>query len=137
MPKHDFYHDNVVRALIADGWTITDDPLTVSYKGKDVYVDLGAERSIGAEKDGQQIAIEIKSFLHPSDIHDLKMAIGQYILYRDLLRIVQPDREMYLAVPDHAYEGIFGHPIGQLVTESEGIQLVVFDPIKETLRWLP
>ena len=36
MPRKDFYHEVVVNALIKDGWTITDDPLVLSYGGKDV-----------------------------------------------------------------------------------------------------
>jgi len=53
MPAQDFYHDAVVRALTADGWMITHDPLSLSYGGRDLYVDLGAERTtIAAERDG-------------------------------------------------------------------------------------
>jgi hypothetical protein len=29
-----------------DGWTITDDPLILSYGSRDLYVDLGAERDM-------------------------------------------------------------------------------------------
>lgn len=55
MPARDLYHDAVVNALIADGWEITHDPLSLSYGGKDLYVDLGAERAtIAAEKEGQK-----------------------------------------------------------------------------------
>ena len=31
MPAKNIHHDAVVRALTADGWTITHDPLTLSY----------------------------------------------------------------------------------------------------------
>lgn len=79
MPIDDVYHDVVVHALFTDGWTITDDPLTLTYQGKDVFVDLGAELTIGAEKQGRRIAVEIKSFLHPSEVHDLKEAVGQFV----------------------------------------------------------
>ncbi len=46
MPALDLYHDAVKNALLIDGWTITDDPLRLSYGGEDVYVDLGAEKII-------------------------------------------------------------------------------------------
>jgi len=66
MPARNIYHDNVVHALSADGWKITDDPLSLSYGGKDLYADLGAERStIAAEKNGEKIAVEISSFFKP------------------------------------------------------------------------
>ena len=34
----------------------------------EVYIDLGAEKIIGAEKEGQKIAVEVKSFLAQSTI---------------------------------------------------------------------
>lgn len=40
MPARDRYHALVVRALVAEGWTITHDPLALSYGGRDLYVDL-------------------------------------------------------------------------------------------------
>ena len=67
MPAKNIYHDVVIHALTDEGWTITHDPLTISYGGKDLFVDLGAERStIAAEEAGQRIAVEIQSLLCPS-----------------------------------------------------------------------
>jgi len=51
----------------------------------DVYVDLGAEQLLAAEKRGQKIAVEIKSFVGRSDVDDLEKALGQYLLYQDIL----------------------------------------------------
>ena len=42
----DLYHDNCVRALEKDGWTITDDPLKLKAGGINTFVDLGAERML-------------------------------------------------------------------------------------------
>ena len=42
------YHQQVRNALIQDGWTITHDPLRLSWDLKDLYVDLGAERFLAA-----------------------------------------------------------------------------------------
>lgn len=46
MPAKNIYHDLVVRALTADGWTITHDPLTLSFGGKDLFVDLETRERI-------------------------------------------------------------------------------------------
>ena len=51
MPAKDIYHDTVKAALIKDGWTITHDPLTIRLTRKKLYVDLGAERLIAAQRD--------------------------------------------------------------------------------------
>ena len=80
MPAKDIYHDNVCNALIKDGWTITDDPLVLSIGTRSVYIDLGAEKLIAAERDNQKIAVEIKSFLSSSPIRDLENAWGQFFL---------------------------------------------------------
>jgi XisH protein len=72
MPARDSYHDSVKRALMKAGWTITHDPLRLVWGGKDLYVDLGAERLLAAERAGQQIAVEIKSFTNASEMNDLE-----------------------------------------------------------------
>ena len=99
MAALDLYHDAVKNALIKDGWTITDDPLRLSYGSEDVYVDLGAEKIIAAEKNGQKIAIEIKSFLGHSEVKDLHDALGQYIMYRDIMLANAMERTLYLPCP--------------------------------------
>lgn len=85
MPTRDLYHIAVRNALIKDGWTITHDPYVLSVGLRDVYIDLGAERVIAAERGQDKIAVEIKTFRGASDIYDLEMAIGQYVLYRSSL----------------------------------------------------
>lgn len=50
MPAKNLHPDAVVAALKADGWTITDDPLSLKVGQRNLQVDLGAERlPIGAE----------------------------------------------------------------------------------------
>ena len=53
MSADDFYHKSFCKALINDGWIITDDPLTIPFDGTDLFIDIGAERMIGAEKNGE------------------------------------------------------------------------------------
>ena len=76
MTAKDIIHDAVKNALIKDGWTITHDPLSIRIKGVQMYIDLGAQRIIGAEKDGEKIAIEIKSFQGTSAINEFHTALG-------------------------------------------------------------
>src|SRR5262249_25578753 len=90
VPARDFYHDHVVDALIRDGWTITHDPLMVRVGAKDVFIDLGAERFLGAEKEGRKIAVEVKSFIGRSETHELEVTLGQFVLYGAVLDNVEP-----------------------------------------------
>src|SRR5260370_40737702 len=98
MPAPDIIHNAVKNALIKDGWTITADPYTIEYKEITPFADLGAERPIAAERAGRKIVVEIKSFLNPSRIRDLELALGQYDLYRGYLELTAPEHELYLAV---------------------------------------
>ncbi|HEU4410582.1 MAG TPA: element excision factor XisH family protein [Polyangiaceae bacterium] len=79
MPARDALHDHVRRALERDGWAVTHDPLRLSVRQWQLYVDLGAERLLAAEKGPRQIAVEIKTFAGPSDVRDLEDAVGQFV----------------------------------------------------------
>ncbi len=139
MPAKDFYHDTVVAALIHDGWEITDDPLILSYGGRELYVDLGAEKTtIAAQKDNLKIAVEIKSFLKPSPVRDLEEAVGQYGVYQSILTDIASERILYLAVPKRSYESIFTEKLGQLILKSLKIKLLVFDDReRRIIQWIP
>ena len=108
MPARDTYHDQVKAALIDDGWTITHDPYTLLFGSRGVFVDLGAEKILGAEKGQKRIAVEIKSFLGKSDLHDLEVALGQFVFYRSLLTRSDPGT---FARPGSS-EGNFGNHAG-------------------------
>ncbi|GAA6615311.1 element excision factor XisH family protein [Scytonema sp. NUACC26] len=139
MPAKDVYHDTVVQALITDGWEITNDPFLLSYGGRDLYVDLGAEkRAIAAQKGNRKIAVEIKSFLKPSPVRDLEEAVGQYGIYQSILTEIAPERMLYLAVPKRSYESIFTEKLGQLIVKSLQIQLLVFNEEQARIvQWIP
>jgi hypothetical protein len=128
MPAKNLYHDVVVQALTADGWTITHDPLWLSFGGRDLFVDLGAERTtVAAERGGERIAVEIQSFLNPSPVRDLQEAVGQYEIYRALLAETEPERRLFLAVPRRVYESLLSERFGQLIVTRLQLRLVVFD----------
>ena len=94
---------------------------------------LGAEKTFAAEKEGRKIAVEIKVITSVSFIDDFHKAAGQYGNYRALLRRIDPDRTIFLAVALDVYETTFQRPsIRDLVADLQ-IKLVVFDPLKEEI----
>src|SRR5262245_6036959 len=99
MTAKDRYHEVVKTALIKDGWTITHDPFKLEVGRSKLYIDLAAERLIAADKEGQRIAVEVKSFLGHSVIADFEMALGQYVLYGTVLERAQPERLLWIAMP--------------------------------------
>lgn len=100
MSAKDKFHDAVKQALVKEGWEITHDPLRIKFGEEDkIQIDLGAQRVLGAQKAGQKIAVEIKSFLSDSAVFDFHLALGQFLNYRLVLEATEPERVLYLAVP--------------------------------------
>ena len=76
MSAKDIFHNAVKQALLKDHWNVTHDPYWIKLADSDinVYIDLAAERLIAAEKAGEKIAVEIKSFVGNSFIADFHEA---------------------------------------------------------------
>ena len=130
------YQNTVKVALQKEGWLITNDPLTLTAGKRDVFVDLAAERILMAQRQAEKIAIEIKSFNSPSPVKDLEQALGQYILYANLLSRSEPDRLLYLAIREETYTDFFQEEMAQIVLTDNRIKLIVFNAQKEEIvQW--
>jgi hypothetical protein len=107
MPAKDTYHEAVKQALIKDGWIITADPYPIKYAEIKLFADLAGEKNLAASKKGKQIVIEIKSFLSRSPMRDFETALGQYLMYKALLAVKNPEQQLYLAISQTVYEDFF------------------------------
>jgi hypothetical protein len=136
MPQRDAFHSTVRTALERDGWTITDDPLVLAIGRHNLFVDLGAERLLGAERGHERIAVEVKGFVGRSEVADLEQALGQYVLYRGLLRRSDPARELLLALPKAVYESLLTSELGRVARDEIALAMMVFDPEAEVIwQW--
>ena len=129
----DLFHDVVKTALVKDGWQITDDPLFLKVGGVDFFIDLGAEKLLAAERDGNKIAVEIKSFINTSSVADFHLAIGQFINYRVALKVADPERKLFLAVPDIAYKTFFQKEFPRMVIQQYELELFIYDIENEVI----
>lgn len=137
MPAKDLYHDAVKAALIKDGWRILADPYRIQYKDVDLYADLAAERPIAAEREGQKIVVEIKSFVGRSPMTDFHNAVGQYAVYRSLIQATEPTYQLYLAIDDITYENFFKREgIAFIIRTSQIFLLVVNIDQQEIVQWI-
>ncbi|HBQ99253.1 MULTISPECIES: XisH family protein [Roseofilum] len=137
MPAKDIYHDAVKNALIKDGWLITDDPYFIKYEDAELYADLAAEKPIAAEREGKKIVVEVKSFVGKSLMYDFHGALGQYIVYRNLIQRTEPEYTLYLAIDYLVYEDFFQRKSVQAVIKDNRVLLMVVDTAKEELvKWL-
>jgi hypothetical protein len=133
----DIYHNTVRTALEKDGWTITDDPLTLKVGGRSAFVDLGAEKLFAAEKEGKRIAVEVKSFISPSPVKDLEQALGQYIMYSQVLERQNFSKSLYLAISESVFLDFFSEELPQLMIELNNLKLLIFDADSaEIVKWI-
>jgi hypothetical protein len=132
----DLFHQAVKQALIKDGWTITNDPLTIRIDRVKLEIDLGAEKVFAAEKNGQKIAVEVKSFINPSTINDFHNALGQFLNYRLALQITESNRTLYLAVPIDIFNTFFQERFTQAVIEQYDLKILAYEPnTEEIITW--
>ena len=69
---------------------------------------------------------------------DMERAIGQYVLYRIFLKRIEPDRALYLAVPQDVLEDLFQRVPGQGFLEDEQGKVFGVDNESEEIKtWLP
>ena len=72
----------------------------------------------------------------PSATFEFHSALGQFLNYRVALKIKEPDRVLYLAVPLEAYETFFSRQLPQLSIQEYQVKLLVFDPEQEVIvQW--
>jgi hypothetical protein len=138
MSAKDVFHEVVKKALQKDGWQITHDPLSISVGGVNLSIDLAAEKLIAAEKEGEKIAVEIKSFLERSSaISEFHTALGQFINYRGALRRRQPNRVLYLAVPLTTYKTFFNLDFPRDMIEENQVKMIIYDVEHEVIaEWI-
>jgi len=137
MPAKDIYHNEVKNALLKDGWTITADPYFIKYEDAELYADLAAEKPIAAQRQGQKIVVEIKSFVGRSLMYDFHGALGQYMVYRNLIQLTEPEYKLYLAIDDVVYKNFFQRKSIQVITNENKLLLMVVEMEKEEImQWI-
>jgi hypothetical protein len=82
-------------------------------------------------------AVEVKSFISPSNVSEFHTALGQFLNYRDALSKIEPDRQLYLAVRVPIYESFFQRRFIAAAVERYQLRLVTYDVQQEVItRWL-
>lgn len=136
MPRYDDCHSQVVRALEKDGWRVSDKAIRIRTPRRTIHIDARASRRSNGRQ--QQILLaEVKCFPDAnSTTTDLYIAIGQYILYRAVLAIIQDATPLYLVIPAWAYQDIFDTAARHAINDSK-IKLIVVDVETESVReWI-
>ncbi len=136
MPQLDSCHPQVVAALEKAGWRVVVSPFRLETTLNDLWVDILLNRLSESEQQ-EIIVVEVKCFSdQTAQTYELYVAIGQYLVYRELLIANHIDRPLYLAIPTRAFHGIF-EAIGITVAIKTEMKLIVIDLDKEeVVQWI-
>jgi hypothetical protein len=133
----DFYHNNVREALIKDGWNITHDPYTVRLEDVGYEIDFGAEQLIAAQKETTIIAVEVKNFIGPSLVNEFHKAVGQFNDYSVALELYDPQRILFLAIPEPVWQRFFQKQVIQKSLQRVGAKILVYNPVNNAVvQWI-
>ena len=133
----DKFHQEVKTALESDGWKVTHDPLYLKVGGIPVLIDLGSEKIIAAEKEGEKIAVEIKTFGLVSFITALYEALGKYLICSEALLYLKTGRTLYLAMPSKVYKEYSEEPIVKNTFQKYDVKIILYKPnSKEKMQWI-
>jgi hypothetical protein len=98
---------------------------------------LAAEQVLAAERGSQKIAVKVKSFISPSNVSDFHTALRQFFNSRDALNLIDPDRQLYLAVRLSVYESFFQRRFIKAAVERYQLRLLTYDVTQEVIvQWL-
>lgn len=136
MPRLDHCHAQVVHALEKDGWQITAAPRRYKIADRTIYVDLEASRRTNGRREEILLA-EVKCFAdEDSRTTDLYIAVGQYIIYRAVLKRFGVNTPLYLAIPNEIYSTIFDSSVLEAIKDSK-IKLVIVNLEQEVVeQWI-
>jgi hypothetical protein len=85
----------------------------------------------------QKIVVEIKSFVGRSLMYDFHGALGQYIVYQNLIELTAPENRLYLAIDDIVYQDFFQRKAIQAVARQNQLLLIVVEIEKEEIiQWI-
>ncbi len=124
-------------ALEKDGWRIIDNPYPLRVEDVGYEIDFGAEPLIAAEKEDISIAVEVKSFVGPSTVNEFHKAVGQLNDYSVALEIEDPERVLFLAIPEEIWLVFFQKPVIQKSLARIQAKILVYNPYKnEIVKWI-
>lgn len=69
-------------------------------------------------------------------MYDFQQALGQYLVYRRLIELTEPEYQVYLAIDDLTYQDFFSEKAIQAVVQANQLLLIVVDIEREKIvQW--
>ncbi len=58
-------------------------------------------------------------------------------MYLSVLKRLEPERKLYLALHEEVYDDFFTEPLGEILVSDYNVPIIVFDPDQEVItRWI-
>jgi hypothetical protein len=136
MAAVDKCHQQIVRALEKDGWTVAAQSPRFVVDSRLIIIDIQAERKSNGLK-VPLMFVEVKCLSDRSAATTaIYVALGQYIVYRALLQELNELSPLYLAVPKAEFEEIGDVSIMRAVLDNS-VRMVIVDLDEERIeRWI-
>lgn len=84
-----------------------------------------------------RIAVEIKSFVGASPVHDFEEALGQFLLYLSIIKRADPERKLYLAVDQETHASLFARDGIRVTLEDYAVARVIVNVAQEeVVSWI-
>lgn len=136
VPAIDQCEPQVVRALEKAGWVVIDQPFAIRVSRQEgILADL---RLRNLQNSITVIVVEVKCFSERKSFWDeFYHAVGQYLVYRNALKLLNIESDIYLSVPLAAYTKFFDRRTVQAVLNDVIINIVVVDlEREEVVTWI-
>jgi hypothetical protein len=132
MPAIDVCEPQMIRALEKRGWRVVRKPFLILVRGRgNVYADIALEE-ISTRR--RIVVVEVKYFTQPNTVlDDFYSAVGQYLFYRNAIKLERGELPVYLAIPLPIYEELFSLPAVQTTVEDAKIKLIVADLVQDEI----
>lgn len=81
--------------------------------------------------------LKLRALLGDRALYDFHGALGQYMVYRNLIQLTEPEYKLYLAIDDFVYKNFFQRKSIQVITNENKLLLIVVEMKKEEiLQWI-
>lgn len=133
----DKFHDIVKEALEKEGWLVTDDAFQPYAAQEPSMIDLESEPVILAEKEGEKIAVEVKSFTQAAIRMAFYEALGQYLGYSMAMKEVDVAQNFYLAISKEIRHHLEDYSIIKQSIKEQKVKLLIFDlATQKIIEWI-
>ncbi len=135
MPAIDSCEPQVIRAFHKAGWQIAYKPYVIrAGTERGIFIDLCLQHQINLSL---MLMVEVKCFpASRSMLDEFYHAVGQYLYYRNVLKLSNITIPIYLTIPDFVFERLSAQPAFEATLKESGVKWVVVNlETEEIEKW--